>query len=62
MPKSIGSILVVGFVAYFIFQSPNEASFMAGSFAEFTLEFLRRFGQFLTGLLEGANGSNQGQP
>ena len=54
--------MVVGFVAYFIFQSPNEASFMAGSFAEFTLEFLRRFGQFLTGLLEGANGSNQGQP
>lgn len=58
MQKPLVSVLVLGFVLFFIYQTPSEASTTAGAFADFSIEFLRRFGQFLTGLLDGASGGN----
>lgn len=59
MQKSLMSVLVIGFALFFIYEAPTDASVTAGSFAEFSVEFLRRFGQFLTGLLDGAAGASQ---
>ncbi len=56
MQKSLISLLAIGFVLFFIYQTPTDASSTASSFADFSVEFLRRFGQFVTGLLDGASG------
>ncbi len=53
------SVLVIGFALFFIYETPTDASTSAGAFADFSIEFLRRFGQFLTGLLDGASGATE---
>ena len=47
--------VVLGFVLFFIYQTPAEASSVAGQFAGFAGDFLQRFGEFLSGLFGGAS-------
>lgn len=43
------------FMLFFIYTAPTEASGAASQFGDAAVVFLNRFGQFLTGLLDGAS-------